>query len=774
MWDKIRGWFDKSKKIDTKTFSFSSIFDSLKAFFKGLPGKAKALMPKIKESLSNATKRINETLTKWAGNETEQTGIWGKIKTVIGKIFTGGKDVAKKLYTWAKGGVSIICSVLKWIATTALPRIFDIAMDVIKYFSAHPIDLAFVKVVAIFFKIYKPISDITGAFNKIGAAFKKVASSKNHLARAQALKALAKTIMSLGLFVAIITASIKILGAMDDSEYKQAGKGLLMAAGVVAAVGVFAWIVKKLDLGTGMQKLGTGALSLMLSIIPMIVAIKLIQKYLLSMTPGELVGSIVTFIGMLAIIIGSMRIISKKETNLKMGKNTWKNVLGMMASLILVAIAIRMLAKTINKHGILPVLGALLVVGAVMAGIWALSKYSGKRIPKGLMAMAGAITIIAASMAVLSLISWKRLAKAGAALLGVMTVMTLFSRFAGKGIKAGRMITMAIAIGAVAGCLYQLSKVDSRSLQTAAISLAGVFAAMTYFSATLGKMKITDALKAVANFAILVVGILGVVAAIGYALSKIDGLTSQTAKKDGVFNTLGATLGEFVGSIVGGIATGASSSLGTIANDITTFGENIKPFLTDVMPEINKVDSFAKLTEFANALASLSGVSKVDLSLGFESGGLQGDNTDPFNMITAWLSRKKALNTAVGLKQDFDTYADGLSSLMESIEGFMEVTKDYTGDQLTSVNGAFTAVSTFLNGLDMSLPEAAEIKGSASGGSANGKMKSILKGLGFGYGGGDVAATIRSNFADVGKGLSDVLDASTEFMAMVAEKIPDV
>lgn len=799
VWDSIKNWF---KNINFKKISFKSIFesiknafanfklpelslksiwDSIKSFFKSIPGKIQKAIPKISKSLTGVYNRIKEYVKSIFG-EKDSNSFWQKVKDIFAKYFEGAKKVGKWLYNAGKDTFKAIGIAFKWLFTVGFPALFAGIKSVVSWLADNPIVassiFSLIKVWLILRGIYKPITNITVAFKNISKAVVKFAQAKKTLAKAELVKSVSKSIFAITALLAVISGSVALFANLSNDQYDQAKKGLIMAGGMLVAMGAFAWLVKKLNLGSGVAQLGGGALALVLSIFPLILAIKLIDKHLLDMDAGRAIASVAILAGLLSGILLAVRLLPK-DTNISFSKDSWKSILAMIGSMMLIVLAIRMLAKTIDKRGLGTVVASFLMIGALMAGMWALSKYGGGGVPKGLIGMALAIDSLAVSLAILSMINPKKLWKAVGAIAAMMAGMLALSRWGGNGLSFGKMVGLAVSIDVVTYALLRLSKLDPIKLGVSAASLGVIFLSLASFARTMSIIKVKDALKAVLNFAIIVGGITAVITGIAFLFSKIEGLASDTAKKDGIFNTFGAMIGEFVGSILSGIAVGSTKDLGTVADNLTDFGNKLEPFLNTFLPKLDDFSdsSFSKLTSFARALESLSGVSKLNVGFGVEiERGLQtGEASSPLEQIISFFSRKKKYTAPLELKQDFDVYAEGLSSLLESIEGFMDVAKEYTPEQLNTINTAFGQVKDFLNGLVFNLPTAAEVQATGEGGSlgTKGGKKALLKKLGIGGGQGDISANIKANFADIGKGLSDVLNASETFMATVAEKIPD-
>ena len=101
--------------------------------------------------------------------------------------------------------------------------------------------------------------------------------------------------------------------------------------------------------------------------------------------------------------------------------------------------------------------------------------------------------------------------------------------------------------------------------------------------AVMAALSVAAALAPTAMIGVIAIGALIaelslVLAAIG-ALSQIPGLDWIISEGGNLLQTIGTAIGQFIGGIVGGVAQGISSALPQIATELTTFMQNIQPFV---------------------------------------------------------------------------------------------------------------------------------------------------------------------------------------------------
>lgn len=212
------------------------------------------------------------------------------------------------------------------------------------------------------------------------------------------------------------------------------------------------------------------------------------------------------------------------------------------------------------------------------------------------------------------------------AVMGMMTLMGMTLQPMSKGTDWGQIIQTIVMMGsmlAMAGvtilAINAIPINDGLFEKTAALSLlmgvmTGVIAAISAVSSGLIALAaggIGMAVSAIAVIDLFIADIVGMVLLIGGLFALFPQLEGPLAKAEEVIPRIGSVLGGFVGSVVGSFAEAAAAGLGsslvTIADSFSAFGEAIKPFL-DSMASVKKesVDGAMRMTEMILALTGAS------------------------------------------------------------------------------------------------------------------------------------------------------------------------
>lgn len=171
-------------------------------------------------------------------------------------------------------------------------------------------------------------------------------------------------------------------------------------------------------------------------------------------------------------------------------------------------------------------------------------------------------------------------------LLGVIACFTLliaaFKLLASvqkDAIKALVSIGIMAAIFAVMTALFAvLASLDIDSVLDISLGLSAVLVAVTAAIAILGAIPASMALGAVTSLATFIGGLALVITAFG-ALKQIPGVSWLLSEGATFMSQIGDAIGGFVGSIIGGVLTSITSSFPQVATDLSTFMDNLRPFL---------------------------------------------------------------------------------------------------------------------------------------------------------------------------------------------------
>ena len=353
---------------------------------------------------------------------------------------------------------------------------------------------------------------------------------------------IAADLWTLGIIVAQLTLSSLILSKYGKTLFK-GGMALMAIAG---AVWLMAKAIQKIDgltITNIDQVLGT--------LVGMVIGLGVLATVTQTLTWGS-AASVLAIVAALAILVNTIDMISnldmsKAEDNLIAflsvfgifaallwasqfsGANSAKaglGILAMSAAMILIVAAIRMIAnvpqedleKATGTVGIMLIIFGLVTMASYFAGEHA------KKAGVMLLMMAGAIAILTAVIAALSLLKPDGIDQAMSViidLLGLFGAIVLLSYFAGEhATKAGVMLLMMSgAIAILAAVIWALSKIETGNMWSAVGAIAVLEIAF------MALIKITSnadiSWKTVGQLAIMLV-IVGALAAILWAMSALD------------------------------------------------------------------------------------------------------------------------------------------------------------------------------------------------------------------------------------------------------------
>ena len=183
---------------------------------------------------------------------------------------------------------------------------------------------------------------------------------------------------------------------------------------------------------------------------------------------------------------------------------------------------------------------------------------------------------------------------------------------------------------------------DSSTLVKAAIGVALMSALMALFSAV--APLVPGALVGVLGMGVMIVELAAVLAAIG-ALAQIPGLKWLIGEGKGMLEDIGATIGGFIGGLVGGIAEGITSALPQIGNDLSSFMENITPFLDGAKGiDQSAVDGVGSIVD---VITKITGASLLE-------------------SITSWVTGSSSIDT---FATQLPIFGAGLKAFSDSVAG---------------------------------------------------------------------------------------------------------
>lgn len=419
------------------------------------------------------------------------------------------------------------------------------------------------------------------------------------------LPAFEKMMIGLGAALLIFAVAAKILGSMDTESYV---KGVL---GCVAFLGMMLLMMKTSKLlDKDLPSFGKTMMALAGTLLLFGIAMKMIGK----MDPETYIRGLlglIPFLGIMAIVMASTKLIG---ANAASASKVGVMMIGFAAALLLISASIAMLGHMDEDalfKGMIAVSAILTVMGLLVASTKLIGANAGEAMKVGVMMLAfsGALLILSGAIYILSGIKPSALTNAVVAI-SVLSVifgaLVVLTRFAGtaKG-TMGTLITLTVAIGVLAASVAVLTMIEPSKLwnATGALSLIiGMFALLTASTKfigvqTLGTIAVlTLAVGALGGILYMLSGIpadvaLGVGAALSALILSLSAscLILAAVGATGPAALIGVGVLAALLAVVGLFAAIAVASLPAIGTAFSDFMTNLQPFLEgakQITPEV--------------------------------------------------------------------------------------------------------------------------------------------------------------------------------------------
>lgn len=286
---------------------------------------------------------------------------------------------------------------------------------------------------------------------------------------------------------------------------------------------------------------------------------------------------------------------------------------------------------------------------------------------KTIIAIAASMAALSALMAVMSTMDFDSLTRSTVALDSIMAMLAL-TIAATKGVDGGALAAIAmitLAVAAIGFVLYQLASLPNpEDVLPIAVSMSSVLLALSAAMAIMGNMGVVGIATGSLGIIAAIATITAVLEALG-GLMKLDIFSENLDNAITAMGKIGEALGTFVGSIVGGIGTGLTGQLPKMAKNISDFADGMQGFVEFVHNLDDnfgsKVDTLVKATEKLTCYGFTSGLSNLSAS---------GIN--------------------------YETVGTNLKSLGEAIKGMAAATSGVSVERLTSSAEAVSAIADIM------------------------------------------------------------------------------
>ena len=465
-----------------------------------------------------------------------------------------------------------------------------------------------------------------------------------------------KDISQVGNLMLKISASMLLMAVMlkmlKSIEPAEMIKGALI---VGAAIGLVVVLVALSHLGKKNGKDISQVGNLMLKISASMLLMAVMLKMLKSVDYAE-IGKGALILAGVAVLIAGLVALTHKASD--------KQIKGIGKMLLAVSLCFAVMAGVCLVLGLLPVdkivqgLAAVAAFTILIEGLIAVAAIAGKvdeNASKTLMSAAIAIGIMAAAVAILSILKPEKIIVATACMSVLVGLFALVEFCASKVQGAmGSLIAMAVVIGLLGGLLIAISCLPVEKTMVATAELAILMAVMAGVMFLVSKVPVSAAITGAAGLAAFI-GIFAATLAILGGLSKIPGVSDIVNSGGEFLANIGYALGNFIGSIIGGFGAGVSSGLPEIGTNLALFMENAQPFF-DGITGIDAVSMIANIGSLTAAILLLTAADFISGMATFMKG-----------------------------KNSFSQLGKELSAFIVSAQPFIDGAKSLTGEMMEGV-----------------------------------------------------------------------------------------
>lgn len=511
-------------------------------------------------------------------------------------------------------------------------------------------------------------------------------------------------IKTLGKFIVALVAVSLLAG-------KNASRAGIMMIGVAIAMGVMAQVVKmagSIDKNT--LKQGLGVMAAFETFILALVAVSILAGKNAAKA-GEMLLKVSVS---LLILTGALFLIGQMDS-----KKLWKavGVVAVLETLFAGLIAVTKVSQNANKT----IIGLVATLTLLVSGLALLTTLNSDKLITSAESLSMVMVAMAAMIAATGQIkntegATKVLLQISLVVLMLVGVLGMIQALNIEG-NMGAVASISVLLVSMAASLALLGNTKNVSLKAVgAMALTGlVVAELAVVMKAMDKLNIDVSTKTVAQLSALllamsgalviltVVGIGGaaafvgigalvtLIAAVGGLMIAIGALNDEfPAVADFVHNSIpilqdmGEGLGNFIGGLVGGVVAGAIDSLAGIGTSLSTFMENLQPFIEKVSaidPDaMAGGEALAKMLLTLTAAELVSGLSKF---LGVKDLGNLGSQLSDFGDAIIAFSDK--LNNSDGINdkavQKAAKAGEMMAKLQKSLYGTGGLKQDIFGEK---------------------------------------------------------------------------------------------
>ena len=478
------------------------------------------------------------------------------------------------------------------------------------------------------------------------------------------------TLIGIAAAMYVMALAFEKLGKIKPERLRQAEEAMVIIAGVLIALMLVSRISAK-----GLK--GNTKFTSLVGILAAMYVMALTMSKLAEIDPSRL-RQAEEAMAVIALILAGLMLVSKL-TGKNLGDGSkMLSMVGLAAAIYILAMALEKVAS-IEPDRLEKAQEAILLLGVLFAALLIIDKLASS-LGDGssfltLIGMAGAVFILAGSLALLSTVDPAKLQNATLCLsimVGVFAILMVISKFTGS---VSPTLLVLVGIIAILGIvLAGLSLLPTDKVLPTALALTAVILALSALLVAISAMGMLSggvdagliALAKIIGF----IAVFGVVAGLlGALIEKFPQLQTFVDTGIDLLIQISEGIGRIIGAFVGGLASEMSESLPTVA-------ENLKTFL-EKMQEATALGTF----DFAPLAEAIAAIALIDFA------GLFGSIASLVNEMTEGKS-----NTQV--------FADDLSALATSFAQYQTTMDEVDGieinmDPLLDALGAIAAISLF-------------------------------------------------------------------------------
>lgn len=425
----------------------------------------------------------------------------------------------------------------------------------------------------------------------------------------------AKQLLGVAIAMLVMVHAMKKIAELKPNELIAGMIGMIYLVSMIVAL-----MVAMKHAGQYAASAGGAMILISVAMIIMVEAIKHMAK-LDKSTLAQATTAITSIMVIFALLISATKLAGEHAAKAGLA------IIMMSGSMMLMAAAIAVLSK-LDKDGLERAQGAVMGIMLMYAVIIAATGYI-KQADKTITMIAVSLGILAASLAILSLINPDNLMAASLALTMVMGMFGIIIASTGYANKAKTtLMVMLLVVGGLAAIILALSELDVKSVSGIATSLSDLLLSISISALLLSLVGQTSmsAIGGAAAMVAVVVAIAGILAALGGLIASIDGAKEFLENGIPVLETIATALGTFFGTIVSSFIGAASSGIVELGTNLSLFAQNFMPFL-ETMKQVDDsaIQGVQSLVTLITALAIsdfINGVTSI-----MTLGGLLGGNS---------------------------------------------------------------------------------------------------------------------------------------------------